>query len=275
MWPRLNEIPLNEKGEYFLTDLIARAVSEGHEVGTVQLTDSQEVEGINTREQLAEAEAVLRWRIRRRLMQAGVTLIDPASTFVDQDVEIGQDTIIYPNCLIEGKTVIGNDCVIGPNTQIINSQIGTNCQVRASVIEHSTLANNITMGPFSRIRQGASLADGIEMGNFAEIKKSQIGEGTKMHHFSYLGDATVGKRVNIGAGTITCNFDSETGKKSPTVLENDVAVGSDTMLVAPVTIGEGSSTGAGSVVTEDIPSESVAVGVPAKVIRASRRKKNG
>lgn len=273
LWPHLSRLQLSDKGEYYLTDLIGMAVDEGQTVETLRLTDGSEILGINTREQLAEAEMVLRWRVRRRLMASGVTLIDPPSTFVSATANVGQDTIIYPWCLIEGDTVIGADCVIGPNTYIADSHIGDGCYIMASVIEQSELGRGVRVGPFARIRQGAHLAEDVFIGNFAEIKKSRLGKGTKMHHFSYLGDATVGERVNIGAGTITCNFDSETGRKSATVLEDDVAVGSDTMLVAPVRVGSGSSTGAGSVVTRDIPPDSVALGVPARVVRPSRRAK--
>ena len=271
LWPRLSQLKLSEKGEYYLTDLIGLAIEEGRSVETLRLEDSQEILGINTREQLAVAEAALRWRVRRQLMRSGVTMIDPASTFVDASVRIAEDTVIYPYCFIEGDTEIGEGCVIGPSAYIIDSHIGRGCRIIASMIEQATLANEVRVGPFSRIRQNSELADGVFVGNFAEIKKSRLGRNTKMHHFSYLGDATVGERVNVGAGTITCNFDSETGQKSPTVLEDDVAVGSDTMLVAPVRIGAASTTGAGSVVTRDIPPNSVAFGVPAKVIRPSKK----
>lgn len=270
LWPRLAQLKLSEKGEYYLTDLIGLAVEEGRTVETIRLVDSREAMGINNREQLAEAEAALRWRVRRQLMLSGVTLIDPASTFVDATVQIGPDTVIYPNCFIEGQTVIGADCIVGPNAHIVDSRLGDGCHVVASMIEQATLASKVRVGPFSHVRPGAELADEVYVGNFAEIKKSRLGKGTRMHHFSYLGDAIVGERVNIGAGTITCNFDSETGQKSTTVIEDDAAIGSDTMLVAPVRVGAGSSTGAGSVVTHDVPPDSVALGVPAKVVRPSR-----
>lgn len=271
LWAHLAQLRCSEKGEYYLTDLIAMAVREGETVTALVATDSAEAMGINTRVHLAAAEEIIRWRIRRDLMLGGTTLLDPASTYVDVGVRIGQDTVVYPNCLIEGSTVIGDDCVIGPNTYLINAHLGRGCRVLASLIEDSALAEGVTVGPFSHLRNGARVGVGVQIGNFAEIKNSSLGPGTKMHHFSYLGDATVGQGVNVGAGTITCNFNSETQVKSQTIIEDEAALGSDTMLVAPVRIGRRATTGAGSVVTRDLPPESVAYGVPAKVVRKVRK----
>lgn len=271
LWQQLPGLEKSKKGEYYLTDLVAIAADEGRKMVALTIDDSAEAMGVNDRVQLAEAESILRWRVRRRLMLSGVTLVEPSSTFIDEGVEVGRDCVVYPGAHIKGKTKIGEDCVIGPNSFIVDSTIGQGCAVFYSIVEQSTLEERVSVGPFSHLRPGAHLATGAHIGNFAEIKNSFVGEDTKMHHFSYLGDATVGSRVNVGAGTITCNFDSETGEKSKTIVEDDVALGSDTMLVAPVKVARGATTGAGSVVTRDIPSDSVALGAPAKVVRKVRK----
>ncbi|MCL5110450.1 MAG: bifunctional UDP-N-acetylglucosamine diphosphorylase/glucosamine-1-phosphate N-acetyltransferase GlmU [Chloroflexi bacterium] len=270
LWPHLERVQLSPKGEYYLTDLIAMAVGEGEEVETVTLAEASEAMGINDRVALAEAERVARSRVRERLMRAGVTFVDPGSCLVDATVAIGQDTVIWPNCLLRGSTRIGADCQIGPGAVIEDSSVGDRSRVVASFLESARVEDDVTLGPFCHLRPGAHLAGGVELGNFAEVKQSYLGPGTKMHHFSYLGDATVGAGVNVGAGTITCNYDSETRTKSRTVVEDEVGLGSDTMLVAPVRIGARSTTGAGSVVTRDLPPDSVAYGVPAVVKRARR-----
>ncbi|MCS6906987.1 MAG: DapH/DapD/GlmU-related protein, partial [Anaerolineales bacterium] len=265
LWDTLPRITLSQKGEYFLTDLVALAVKEGLEVKTVSLADPVEAIGINHRAHLAEAEAVLRERINTHWMLEGVTILDPQSTYIEADVYLGQDTVIYPNTYLQGKTVIGQSCTIGPNTLIRDSQIGSKCQIVFSVVERAVLEDEVDVGPFAHLRQGAHLARGVHMGNFGEVKNSYLGPGTKMGHFSYIGDATIGAGVNIGAGTITCNYDGE--KKNPTEVGDGAFIGSDTMLVAPVKLGEGARTGAGAVVTKDIPPHCLAVGVPARVIR--------
>jgi len=269
LWESLSKIPLSSKGEYYLTDLVGIAVQEGKSVASVQIVDSQELLGINTRVHLAEAGQVLRSRINNQLMESGVSLIDPATSYIDPGVVIGQDTVIQPNTYIQGNTVIGKDCLIGPGTRIIDSQIGNNCEIELSVVEESRLEEGVDVGPFSHLRKGAHLAAGVHIGNFGEIKDSYLGEGSKMGHFSYLGNAKVGRNVNIGAGTITCNYDGV--EKHQTVIQDNVFIGSDSMLVAPVEIGENSSTGAGSVVTRDVPANSVVAGVPARVIRHKDR----
>ncbi len=265
LWKSLPKIPLSSKGEYYLTDLVSIAVEEGKSVSSYQVADPQELLGINTRVHLAEAGQVLRSRINHRLMESGVTLIDPSSTYIEPDVQIGPDTVILPQTYLEGKTVVGTHCRIGPGTRIVDSQVGNHCEIESSVVEGSRLEDGVDIGPFSHLRKGAHLAAGVHVGNFGEIKDSYLGEGTKMGHFSYLGNAKVGKNVNIGAGTITCNYDGK--QKHQTVIHDNVFIGSDSMLVAPVEIGENSSTGAGSVVTKDVPPDSVVVGVPARVIR--------
>ncbi len=265
LWEALPRISISPKGEYFLTDLVELAVKDGLEVKTVPLADPSEAIGINHRLHLAEAEAVLRRRINQHWMLEGVTLIDPESTYIEAEVVIGQDTIVYPNTYLQGRTTIGAGCTIGPNTIVRDAQIGDRCQVYFSVVEKAILEEEVDVGPYAHLRKGAHLAKGVHMGNFGEVKNSYLGPGTKMGHFSYIGDATIGKGVNIGAGTITCNYDGE--KKNPTEIGEEVFIGSDTMLVAPVKVGKGARTGAGAVVTKDIPPYSLAVGVPARVIR--------
>lgn len=265
LWQALENVPLSPKGEYYLTDVVEIAVSEGRNAAVVTADDEMETLGINTRVHLAEAEAVMRRRILEQLMLSGVTMIDPASTYVDAGVSIGMDTVIQPNTFIYGSTVIGENCTIGPNTIITDTKIGNRCSVLASMLEKAELEDDVDMGPFARLRKGAHLANHVHIGNFGEVKDSYLGEGTKMGHFSYIGNAAIGKDVNIGAGTITCNYDGQ--KKHQTVIGDDVFIGSDTMLVAPVTIGAGAKTGAGAVVTKDVPEGKTVVGMPAKELR--------
>jgi bifunctional UDP-N-acetylglucosamine pyrophosphorylase/glucosamine-1-phosphate N-acetyltransferase len=265
LWPRLGRLNKSPAGEYYLTDMLAIAVGEGAPVRTEFCADVSEVQGINTRVQLAQAEATVRDAIRHRLMLDGVTLIDPSSVYIDASVTIAADTIVYPNTFIQGRTSIGEDCQIGPNSQIIDSTIGAGCRIWASVIEQAIVKDGACIGPFSHLRPGAQVGKATRIGNFAEIKNSIVGEHVHMGHFSYMGDASVGDNVNIGAGAITCNFDGKT--KNPTVIEDGAFIGSDTLLVAPVKVGKKARTGAGSVVTHDIPPDTLAYGVPAKVVR--------
>ena len=264
LWPTLQALPRNAAGEYYLTDLIGIANVQGRIIATV--TGSlEETLGINNRVQLAEAEQLLRRRILEEHMYAGVTIIDPATTYIDADVTIGNDTVILPGTMITGKTRIGSMCRIGPGTTIYQSTIGDACVIRNSALEESTLEDGVSMGPFSHCRPGAYLARNVRMGNFGEVKNSYVGAETDMHHFSYLGDATVGEHVNIGAGTITCNFDGV--RKHHTDIGDGAFIGSDTMLVAPVTVGEQARTGAGTVVIKDVPANTLVAGVPARVLR--------
>ena len=268
LWQALKRLPLSPKGEYYLTDVIGIAVQDGLRVDALTVTDNQEALGINTRVHLAEAESVMRQRILENLMLEGVTVIDPASTYVESSVRIGMDTILQPNTFLRGDTVIGENCVIGPNTIITDCQVGNRCVILAAVMDKAIVENGVDMGPFARLRKGAHLGPGVHLGNFGEVKDSYLGAGTKMGHFSYIGNATIGKDVNIGAGTITCNYDGE--KKHPTVIGDRVFIGSDTMLVAPLTIEEDAKTGAGAVVTHNVAAGEVVVGVPAKPIRKSK-----
>ncbi len=269
LWPVLKRITLSPKGEYYLTDLVGIAVAEGHAIHTITIEDQDEVIGINTRVHLAQAEALLRQRINRQWMLSGVTMIDPVSTYIEPEVTLGQDTILWPGTYLHGSTQIGAGCVIGPNTIITDTRVGDNCTLLASVLECALLEDHVEMGPYCHLRKGAHLSRGVHMGNFGEVKNSTLGPGTKMGHFSYLGDANVGADVNIGAGTITCNFDGT--HKFPTEIGEGAFIGSDTMLVAPVKVGAGAKTGAGAVVTKDIPPGTLAVGVPARVIKELKK----
>ena len=266
LWPALEKLkPSPKKKEYYLTDLLDLAAHAGEHVVTVVLEDPDEAIGVNTREHLAEAESALRKRINRHWMLAGVTLIDPQTTYIESGATIGQDTVLWPNTMLLGDTHIGEDCVIGPNTTIRDSRVGDVCKIQAAVVEMAVLENHVDIGPFAHLRAGAQLGEGVHMGNFGEVKSSSLGPGVKMGHFSYIGDATIGANVNIGAGTITANFDGK--NKNLTVIEEGVFIGSDTMLVAPLHIGKGARTGAGAVVTKDVPPNTVVVGVPARAIR--------
>lgn len=261
----LRHIPLSPKGEYYLTDVVGLARAQGLSVQAYCLEDVEEGMGINTRVHLAEATAILRRRINEAHMLAGVTMLDPATTYIEPGVIIGEDTTIWPNTYLRGHTVIGRGCAIGPNTIIEDCQVGNDVTLLATVMEQAIVEDHSEIGPFGHLRKGAHLMPGVHMGNFGEVKNSTLGPGVKMGHFSYIGDAEIGANVNIGCGTVTCNFDGV--NKNKTVLGDDVFIGSDTMLVAPVTLGEGARTGAGAVVTKDVPPHSLAVGVPARVIR--------
>jgi bifunctional UDP-N-acetylglucosamine pyrophosphorylase/glucosamine-1-phosphate N-acetyltransferase len=272
LWDALHRIPMDpHKGEYYLTDLVALAAAAKLRVEAVVDDDRTETIGINTRVHLAEAEAALRQRINQAHMLNGVTLTDPATTYIEPGVIIGQDTVILPNTHLIGRTVLGEGNRVGPNTIITDSKVGDRCRILASVLESAVLEDDVDMGPFVRLRRGSHLAAQVHMGNFGEVKDSFLGRGVKVGHFSYIGDATIGENTNIGAGTITCNFDGE--KKNPTEIGADAFIGSDTMLVAPVKIGAGAKTGAGAVVTKDIPPDTLAVGMPARGIRKLDRKR--
>ncbi len=262
LWPHLAEVGQRPGGEIYLTDLVAMARDEGRTVAALGVAGPLEVMGVDHRVKLAQAEAEMRRRINQALMLSGVTLIDPGTTYIEAGVEIGTDTVIWPNTLLQGQTRIGQRCTVGPGSVIRDSTIGDDCRVELSVVEQAVMEKNSDVGPFGHLRKGAHLGPGAHMGNFGELKNSYLGPGAKMGHFSYVGDATVGAEANIGAGTITCNYDGQ--RKHRTVIGEGAFVGSDTMLVAPVEIGDGARTGAGSVVTRDVPPGSLVYGVPAR-----------
>ncbi len=262
LWEHLDDVQVNSKGEYYITDLAEIRVARGERLKALRINDPDEAIGINTRIHLAEAEAALRRRVNHDLMLSGVTILDPTATYIHPTVIIGMDTVIWPNTHLLGQTAIGEECVIGPNAVIEDSAIGNGCTINASVIEAATLEDHVQIGPFAHLRRGAYLESGVHMGNFGEVKASRLHRGVKMGHFSYIGDGDIGEETNIGAGTITCNFDGKS--KHKTVIGKNVFIGSDTMLVAPVTIGDNASTGAGSVVTRDVPPGGLVYGVPAR-----------
>jgi len=216
------------------------------------------------------AQALARQRLCQRLMLAGVTIVDPATTFIEDGVRVGAETVVHPNTVLSGRTRIGRACQICPNAIVSDATIGDRCRVVASVVEQAVLESEVSVGPFSHLRSGAHLASGVHIGNFAEVKKSRLGRGAKMGHFGYVGDAQVGDEANIGAGTVTCNFDGV--RKHRTIIGRRAFIGSDTMLVAPVKVGDGATTGAGSVVNRDVPPDAVVAGVPARIRRKSARK---
>jgi bifunctional UDP-N-acetylglucosamine pyrophosphorylase / glucosamine-1-phosphate N-acetyltransferase len=257
--------PANDQGEYYLTDVPGIILASRGKVSVYLHNDAREVYGVNTRAELAEFENLLRRSTIRRLMtDAGVTFIDPSHTYVSAEAQVGRDSIIHPNVTIEGKSIIGENCVIRAGVRITNSRLGDGVVVKDhSVIVDSEVGENCSVGPFAHLRMNALLEDQAAVGNFVEVKKSRLKRGTKAMHLTYLGDATIGERTNIGAGTVTCNFDGT--HKHETIIEDDVKIGSDTMLVAPVRVGARSVTGAGSVVTRDVPPDSLVAGVPAEV----------
>ena len=259
----LERIEPSPKGESYLTSLAAIGAAQGASSQGVIGNDPDELLGVNNRLQLARVEARQRQRIRERWMLAGVTLVDPASVFIDTEVTIGQDTVLWPNTMLLGQTRIGEDCQIGPGSIIRDSTVGHRCRVATSVLEEATLENDVAIGPFSHLRHGAHLESGVYIGNFAEVKDSRLATGVAMGHFGYVGDASIGAEVNLGAGLVTCNYDGK--EKHRTVVEAGAFIGSDTMLVAPVTVGAEAVTGAGSVVTEDVPPGRLVVGVPARI----------
>jgi len=247
----------NAQGEYYLTEILQILMKNEKKVEVLLMDAREDIYGINDRVQLAQAEEILRRRKNEALMRSGVTIIDPHSTFIDNDVEIGNDTIIYPGTMIAGQTSIGSGCEIGPGTHITSSTIGNNVIIENSRIKEAQVGDECTIGPFAYLRPQAVLHRNVKVGDFVEIKKSVLGEGSKAPHLSYVGDAQVGKGVNIGAGTITCNYDGK--NKWQTILEDGVFIGSNTNLVAPITVGANSVTGAGSTITRDVPANTLAV----------------
>jgi bifunctional UDP-N-acetylglucosamine pyrophosphorylase/glucosamine-1-phosphate N-acetyltransferase len=248
----------NAQGEYYLTDVISAAVAAGYVSRALMIEDESEVMGINDRCQLAEAEALMRQRINLQLMKGGVSMIDPATVYADTDVRIGMDTLLHPNVHLQGQTSIGCNCIIEPGVTVVDSTIGDNVHLKAgSVIEESTIGPACKIGPMAHLRPGTELVGHNKIGNFVETKKSRWDEKAQASHLTYIGDSEVGKNVNFGCGTITCNYDGV--HKYKTVVEDDVFVGSDTQFIAPVTIGRNSLIAAGSTITKDVPEGSLAM----------------
>lgn len=242
----------NAQSEYYLTDIIKLAVEEHMTIHTVQPTASEEIEGINDRVQLAKIERFHQLQQAEKLMRAGVTLLDPSRIDIRGEVEVGQDVVIDVNVILEGKIKIGRGCKIGAHSILRNTTLGEQVEIKSHcVIEEATIANESVVGPFARLRPGTKLAAQTHIGNFVEVKNSEIGVGSKVNHLSYIGDSEIGKRVNVGAGTITCNYDG--ANKHKTIIGDDVQIGSDTQLIAPVKVGDGATIGAGSTVAKDVP----------------------
>ncbi|MDQ6929350.1 MAG: bifunctional UDP-N-acetylglucosamine diphosphorylase/glucosamine-1-phosphate N-acetyltransferase GlmU [Candidatus Eremiobacteraeota bacterium] len=254
----------NAQGEYYLTDTVGVLSSEGKRVVPVVARDHKDVLGINDRIELARAHAEMNARLCRTYMAQGVTIVDPLTTYLEPELEIGRDTVIYPNTAISRLSVIGTECVIGPNARLSNAHVGNNATVRESVIVDSSLGGDVTVGPFAHIRGHAKLESGVRVGNFVEVKNSVLHDGVKAGHLSYLGDCEIGTETNIGAGTITCNYDGT--RKNKTTIGKKASIGSNTSIVAPRTIGDGALTGAGSVITKDVAAGGRVAGNPAKPI---------
>lgn len=257
----------NAQGEYYLTDVVKILSEIGANIETYITYDEDEILGVNSKEQLAQAENIVKTRKNIELMEKGVILIDPNNTYIEDEVEIGEDTTIYPNTIIQGKTIIGKNCIILGNTRIENSTIADNVKIEASVVEQSILETGVTVGPFAHLRPKANLKENVHVGNFVEIKNATLEKGVKTGHLTYIGDAEVGENTNIGAGTITCNYDGK--NKHKTKIGENSFVGSNTILVAPVEIGNKSFTAAGSVITKEVPDNALAFG------RAKQTNKEG
>jgi bifunctional UDP-N-acetylglucosamine pyrophosphorylase/glucosamine-1-phosphate N-acetyltransferase len=253
----------NSQGEYYLTDVVAVLWAEGKTVGSVQ-TDAEEVSGVNNRSQLAYVSGLLRHRVCERWMAEGVSIVDPRTTYIDSTVVIERDATIHPFTFLEGATHVCEGAEIGPQTRLVDTWVGPEATVTFAVVRESSIGPEAIVGPFASLRPGNKLERKAKIGTFVEAKNSTVGEGSKVNHLSYVGDAQIGRRVNVGAGTVTCNWDGRA--KHKTIIEDDAYVSSDTMLVAPVRVGRRAATGAGAVVREDVPADALAVGVPARII---------
>ena len=255
--------PSAATGELYLTDLVRLAREDGRIVSAVGFEDDGRFDGINDRSQLAAAEWTMRVRLNEAHMRNGVTMRDPSTVYLDWTVDLGGDVILEPNVILRGATTVGDGAIIGSGSQLIDATVGAGARIWASIVESSTVEDGATVGPYSHLRPGSVVGRGAEVGNFAELKNTTLGAGSKQHHMSYLGDATIGEGVNIGAGAITANYDGT--RKHPTTIGDGAFIGVDTMIVAPREIGEGARTGAGAVVTKDVPAGKLAVGVPARI----------
>ncbi len=263
--------PQNAQKEYYLTDIVAQANAEKKKVFPFRVEDSLEVMGINTRVELAKANQVMKKKIAEQHMLDGVTLIDPETTYIEREVKIGRDSVIYPNCYLLGKTSLGIACLVEPGCKLTDTQAGNRVTIKvSSVITESILEDHVEVGPFAHLRPQNVLREGAKIGNFVEVKKSVIGKGTKANHLSYIGDATLGEKINVGAGTITCNYDGK--RKHPTIIEDGVFIGSNTALVAPIRVERNAIIGAGSTITKRVPADTLAV-ARGKQVHYRRRSK--
>lgn len=254
----------NAQGEYYLTDAIEILINEGETVGAY-ITDMEQIMGVNDRAQLAEADRLLNRRNVKALMDGGVMVLNPDTVRVDDDVKAGADTVIYPNTILEGTTEIGENCIIGPNTRIINCKISDNTEVQSSVATDSEIGSGTNVGPFAYIRPGSKIGDNIKVGDFVEVKNASIGDGTKIAHLTYVGDADVGERVNFGCGTVVVNYDGI--HKHRTTIEDDCFIGCNTNLVSPVTVRKGAYTAAGSTITDEVPQDALAIARARQVVK--------
>jgi bifunctional UDP-N-acetylglucosamine pyrophosphorylase / glucosamine-1-phosphate N-acetyltransferase len=247
----------NVQGEYYLPDVIEILKTQGEVVTAYQTSSFDETLGVNDRYALSQAEAILRERINKKHMMNGVTLIDPKHTYISADVEIGQDTVIHPGTVISGTAKIESACEIGPNTEIIDCEIGEGTIIRHSVAHNSSIGNQVNIGPFAHIRPATNIADEVKIGNFVELKNVSFGKGSKASHLSYIGDAEVGSNVNLGCGSITVNYDGV--NKFLTKIEDGAFIGCNSNLIAPVTVGKGAYVAAGSTITDDVPGKSLSI----------------
>ncbi|WP_400244739.1 bifunctional UDP-N-acetylglucosamine diphosphorylase/glucosamine-1-phosphate N-acetyltransferase GlmU [Niallia sp. JL1B1071] len=261
----------NVQGEYYLPDVIEILKQQGEIVSAFQTIDFDETIGVNDRVALSEAEAIMRKRINEQHMRNGVTLIDPLNTYIEADVTIKEDTVIYPGSMLKGATIIGSDCIIGPNTEINNCVVGNNTAIKQSVAHDSSIGSDVNIGPFAHIRPASTIDDEVKIGNFVEVKKATFGKGSKASHLSYIGDASVGSDVNIGCGTITVNYDGK--NKFMTTIEDGAFIGCNSNLIAPVTIGKGAYVAAGSTITDDVPSEALSIARSRQVNKEKYKRK--
>ncbi len=271
LWQALSKVKNdNSKKEYYLTDVISVLNKSGYRTDAVMLADKEEILGVNDRKQLAYADKVLRNRKLDELMSNGVTIRDPQTSFIDSDVIVGQDSVIMPGTFIEGKTQIGRNCIVGPDSFIADSEIGDNAVIKYSYVDGAKIGNDVKIGPFAHIRPETVLKEKVKVGNFSEIKKSTVGKDSKINHLSYIGDAQIGQNVNIGAGTITCNYDGV--KKHKTLIGDNVFVGSNVNLVAPVKIGRQVLIAAGSTITQDVLPKKLVIARARQIIKVRKRK---
>ena len=263
----------NDQGEYYLTDTIKILISKGLKVGAIKIEEKEELAGINDRTQLADAAKVLRKRILNRLMAEGVTIIDPDSTYIDSEVEIGIDTIIHPSTIIKGETKIGEECIIGPGSTIENSKVGNKVGIKNSVVIESCIDDETQIGPFAYLRPGSNIGKNVKIGDFVEIKKSSIGDGTKISHLTYVGDAEVGKKVNLGCGVVVVNYDGQ--RKHKTTIGDNSFVGCNVNLISPVEVKNNAYIAAGSTITDEVPENSLAIARNRQVIKENWVLKKG